>query len=214
MTQYKSIEWSYPTSPNACKLGYEKTGCYSVEVGKGHAPAEAIKGFPTLLAAIIFAKSLPMPFGTLWSKYNGTRCIVAALDPFTKAYIEAALWSSSDEGGDPLDINYDITDIAESAWPKIIADCDAFQIILAREMADYAANRAEHNNDTIYLGSIGEWSLEEHAGHDFWLTRNGHGCGFLEKSDWEEIAGKRLTEESHKTGEVWPSVGDDGAVYF
>ena len=41
------------------------------------------------------------------------------MDAFTTAYIEAALWSSMDnadeQGGEPLDANYDIEDIAPEA---------------------------------------------------------------------------------------------------
>jgi hypothetical protein len=50
------------------------------------------------------------------------------------------------------------------------------------------------------------------AGHDFWLTRNGHGAGFWD-GDWPETAGKRLTAASHAYGEVDLYVGDDGKIY-
>ena len=53
------------------------------------------------------------------------------IDKFTQAYLECALWSSNDEsndqGGDPLDQNYGIQDIAEECLEKMIADCKAFQ---------------------------------------------------------------------------------------
>ena len=45
------------------------------------------------------------------------------LDAFTRAYVECALWSSNDEstpaGGDPMDSNYSIQDIAPEALEKI-----------------------------------------------------------------------------------------------
>ena len=50
------------------------------------------------------------------------------LDDFTRAYIEAALWSSNDDatpsGGEPLDGNYGIEDIDPDTlakWPTIAA---------------------------------------------------------------------------------------------
>lgn len=50
----------------------------------------------------------------------------------------------------------------------------------------------------------------EQTGHDFWLTRNGHGSGFWDK---EELYGEKnaeiLTEISKKFGEVWTYISDD-----
>jgi len=48
-------------------------------------------------------------------------------------------------------------------------------------------------------------------GHDFWLTRNGHGAGF-----WDRGLGDRgdsLTAICEALGEVWTYVGDDGYLY-
>ena len=49
------------------------------------------------------------------------------------------------------------------------------------------------------------------AGHDFWFTGCGHGCGFWD-GDWPE-AGNRLTEACKKYPEVGLYVGDDGLIY-
>jgi hypothetical protein len=49
------------------------------------------------------------------------------------------------------------------------------------------------------------------GGHDFWLTRNGHGAGFWD-GDWPEEVGKRLTEASKKYGEVYLYV-QDGKIF-
>lgn len=116
------------------------------------------------------------------------------MDSFTKSYIETALWSSTDEsdesGGSPFDDNYGIEDIAPETLAGIIEDCQAFQ--------------QAHGDD---IG--GEL---ERAGHDFWLTRNGHGAGFWD-GDWEDDIGERLTEASHAYGSVDLYVGDDGLIY-
>ncbi len=117
-----------------------------------------------------------------------------ALDSFTTAYLECALWSSTDEsredGGDPLDDNYGLGDLAESALREAIEDCKAFQ--------------SDHADD------IG--TRFEQAGHDFWLTRNRHGAGFWD-GDWPQEASKRLTDDSHVYGSVDLYVGDDGLIY-
>jgi hypothetical protein len=52
----------------------------------------------------------------------------------------------------------------------------------------------------------------ERAGHDVWLTRNGHGCGFWD-GDWSEPAATRLTKASKKFGEFNLLVGDDGKIH-
>ena len=38
------------------------------------------------------------------------------------------------------------------------------------------------------------------AGHDFWLTRNGHGAGFRD-GDWPEPFAAKLTEAAKRAGE-------------
>ncbi len=50
----------------------------------------------------------------------------------------------------------------------------------------------------------------EEAGHDFWLTRNGHGAGFFDGA-WGK-AGDRLTKAAHTWGEVYLYV-DGGKIY-
>lgn len=130
------------------------------------------------------------------------------LDAFTRAYLECALWSSinPDHDNDPdvpemLDALYDIEDIAPEALEKCIEDCRDFQ---------------EANADLLtaenYVG-FSQWSVDERAGHDFWLTRNGHGAGFWD-GDWSKEAGRKLTEAAKVYGSVDLYPGDDGLVYI
>lgn len=99
-----------------------------------------------------------------------------------EAYIQAALWSSSDEsrpdGGDPLDRNYTSGDFDVVSLGKIREECRAFL-------------RANHEHVGLRF---------EDAGHDFWLTRCGHGAGFWD-GDWPEPAATILTEASKEAGE-------------
>jgi hypothetical protein len=126
---------------------------------------------------------------------------ITDLDEFTHAYIEAALWSSNDEsderGGQPLDANYTGADLAPKTLERIIADCAKFQ----SENADYLTEE--------YTSS--RYGVLAQAGHDFWLTRCGHGCGFWD-GDWEEPAAI-LTLASERFGNVDLYVGDDGLIY-
>ncbi len=50
------------------------------------------------------------------------------------------------------------------------------------------------------------------AGHDFWLTRCGHGAGFWD-GNWPEPAATRLTEAAKAFGEADLYRGDDGKIY-
>lgn len=113
-----------------------------------------------------------------------------SLKGFTDAYIEAALWSTNDEstpsGGEPLDDNYGPSDIDAKTLASMKRDCEQFY----------------NENESIWSGAhLGRGDDDEQAGHDFWLTRNGHGAGFWEDSDWEEEAGKKLTAAAKKFGE-------------
>lgn len=117
------------------------------------------------------------------------------LDTFTRAYLVCALWSSTDgDPPEPLDRDYGIEDFSTEALEQAVADCASFQ----------KANAAD-------IGTRDEGA--GHAGHDFWLTRNGHGAGFWD-GDWPEDAGKRLTDAAHGYGELSPYVGDDGMIHF
>jgi hypothetical protein len=121
------------------------------------------------------------------------------LDEFTEAYIAAALWSTRDDEDNPLDDEHSSSDIAPEALTKIIADCLLFQHENAKWLTD----------EFLLSSSCG---ISQQAGHDFWLTRAGHGCGFWD-GDWEDNAGEALTRSSKSFGEVDFYAGDDGKIY-
>ena len=108
------------------------------------------------------------------------------------AYVECALWASTDwDDGEPLDGLYSADDLA----PEALASMRA-------EVADF-------------LGACSELDLSpitaEQFGHDFWLTRNGHGAGFWDRGNGE--LGDTLTALAHPYGESNVYVGDDGSIY-
>lgn len=118
------------------------------------------------------------------------------LDEFTQSYIITAFWSSNDEsdesGGEPLENNYDWRDLAPAELQKMVADCVKFE---------------DQNSDLL------DGLDRSRAGHDFWLTRNGHGAGFWD-GDYEDAVGEKLTQASHAFGECDIYVGDDGKLYL
>lgn len=102
------------------------------------------------------------------------------MDAFTQAYLDAAIFSSTDENGSPLDRDFDAGDYAAPTLAKMKADCAVFQ----RKFGQYLRTRRD----------------EGQAGHDFWLTRNGHGAGFWD-GDWPEPDAAVLTAGSKTFGE-------------
>lgn len=123
------------------------------------------------------------------------------LDPMVRQYLETALWSSNDEstpqGGEPLDKSYDVSNISKKSVEKAKADCNEFY-----EQASEALKKAGHDIGKLDLGDLG---------HNFWLTRNGHGAGFWD-GDYEKEVGDILTNVSDSFGEIDPYVSDDGEV--
>ena len=108
---------------------------------------------------------------------------------FLTAYIKTALWSSTDNSGEPLDKNHDESDLTYKHRQKMEADCFKF----------YSENHYK-------------WDDDGQAGHDFWLTRNHHGAGFWDRG--KGAAGRRLTTAALQYKELCPVVGDDGKIYF
>lgn len=123
-----------------------------------------------------------------------------ALDDFTQGYIEAAFFTQSgeeDDGGTIGDKGFQ--DLAPETLAAIVEDCRQFQ---------------ERNAETLAAAYAQDYT-EEQAGHDFWLTRNGHGAGFWDRGLGD--IGERLTAAcGWRTDfpEVNLYLGDDGKIYY
>lgn len=118
------------------------------------------------------------------------------LDEFTQGYLECALWSSTDEDGDSLDGVYGVEDFAPVTLQEAVRECKDFQEAQAELLQKAYAERGY---------------TADKAGHDFWLTRNGHGAGFWDRGLGE--IGDQLTDASKPYGDVDLYVGDDGLIY-
>lgn len=120
-----------------------------------------------------------------------------SLDAFTRAYIECALWLHDEDapGGDWAQtgrINQFAEILSNSCLLEMAADCSKFQSAHAALLSD--AGTAEQN------------------GHDFWLTRNGHGAGFWDRG-YPDSIGDALTAAAEACGEVNIYAGYDGKIY-
>ena len=133
------------------------------------------------------------------------------LEIFLDSYIETALWSSNDEsdpdtGGDPLDRNYGRDDVEAESEEVMRRECASFLWI-----ASGLLQAAEDHPGYTPPGEVPD--AFDHAAHDFWLTRNGHGVGFWEAPDWPEEIGSVLDDISKAFGESHLYVGDDNLIH-
>jgi len=113
------------------------------------------------------------------------------IEKVVAAYLEVAIWASTDEEGDPLNDQYDIEDVSLEARALAMEDCQDFIT----------------ENEALLAGLS-----EESIGRDFWFTRNRHGTGF-----WDSGLGKigeTLTENAHAYGESNMYVWSDDQLYL
>jgi hypothetical protein len=137
------------------------------------------------------------------------------LDEFLDAYIEAALWSSTDNaddsGGETLDKNFGVDDIAPETLARMRADCLAFLSNKLGGRLIAVAERLEAEGRWSLPGGV-ECSVMAYAGHDAWLTRQGHGSGFW-NGDWPNGIAEGLDRLAKEFGEFSLYLGDDGLIY-
>ena len=123
------------------------------------------------------------------------------LDAFTAAYVEAIYFT--DAGPDDACDTDDL--FSDSAWEQIKGDCEFFQ------------GRAKCLLEDAY--ETGQYDAAQ-AGHDFWLTRNGHGSGFWDRKELDGLStinatlGARLTKIAKEFRSLSLVKGDDGLVYL
>lgn len=111
---------------------------------------------------------------------------------FFTAYVECALWSSTGENDVPLDRDFTADDIEISTHVRMLEECNVF--VQCAEVA------------SLLTGIDAE-----QAGHDFWLSRNGHGAGFWDRGLGE--IGEKLTKLAHQAGSRTLYVGHDRLIY-
>ena len=117
------------------------------------------------------------------------------LETITRHYLVCGLWASSDDAGEPLDCGRSIdADVSPDVWKQAREDVADFVDLLNREGVAWL-----------------EIMTPESLGHDFWLTRSGHGAGFWDRGYGR--LGDILTEWAANYGTVDLYVGDDGKVH-
>lgn len=109
-------------------------------------------------------------------------------------YLLALLWSEVHEYGTPLDATHDVSEISEACRNTAEGDCESFLKTAAADLALLPES---------YGGA-------EQVGHDFLLTRNGHGAGFWDRNLGE--LGERLTAHAGSYGVIHAFVDDNGTI--
>lgn len=116
--------------------------------------------------------------------------MIEKLDAFTAAYIDCLLWLVRDENEETLDLQGECPSILTAdALKQCIEDCADFQ------QANKAALEAAYSDPRFQFGVT-------QSGHDFFLTRNGHGAGFWDRGLGE--VGDTLTKAAKVYGSVDP----------
>lgn len=128
-----------------------------------------------------------------WSPSSHRATLQAVLDDFVAAYLEAALWSSIDDDGKPLDNRFGNDDFSQDSVKKATEDAADFIKANEKDLRETDTSWGQH-------------------GHDFWLTRNHHGAGFWDRG--YGAVGNRLSEAAHVYGEAYIYEAADGKLHF
>ena len=114
--------------------------------------------------------------------------LVKSFDHFTGGYLDAALFTSTDNrtasGGEPLSKNYSWEDFHIDTLKRMQKDCEDFQ------------KRAKNALETLELES-------REGGMMFWYSRNGHGTGFWDVKDWRNEYAEAWGEMLHKLAKAY-----------
>ena len=120
------------------------------------------------------------------------------LNVFVKSYLETALWASTDDDGEPLDKRFSVDDLEEEDWLHVVSQCADF---LTRPEVQECMKASTWYSDEY-----------KQAGHDFFLTRNGHGAGFRD-GQWGEF-GDDLARAAIGQGESNVFVSECGSYCY
>lgn len=122
------------------------------------------------------------------------------LDSFTQGYVEAMFWTDtgSDHEEEGLGEDASFAELAPDSLARIVEEC----------------RRWQEANATLLQEAYERDYSEERAGHDYWLTRNGHGAGFWDREELEEgKLGDKLSKAcEYRSRSIYR--GDDDLIYY
>lgn len=106
-------------------------------------------------------------------------------------YIEAAIWADMPED----DSCGNIDEVAPESLELAKTDIAQFLCFAKFQLPIYPCDAAQ-------------------MGHDIWLTRNGHGAGFWDRTELEGDLGQILTQYAEDIGPREIYRGDDDLIYI
>jgi len=121
-------------------------------------------------------------------------------------YCIAAVWADSEEGTSPRVPSAERAK-ARKVVLRFIEQCEAAGNLFTKAMGCFDQGYGQHPD---------AGSAEAAFGHDFWLTRQGHGVGFWDRSreGLPEALGDLLTEQAKLFGECQMHQQYRGWWYF
>lgn len=146
-----------------------------------------------------------------WAEVHAAYRKENALDPVAIGYLKAALFTEVDEHDRPLDQLFTTDSVSSETREQAKAACDLF---------------CKTNEGLVKQAMSLDSYTDGRLGHDFWLTRNGHGCGFWDRDELNVPAvdeegkttgktlGDALSEAAKAAKECDLYIGDDGQAYM
>ena len=118
---------------------------------------------------------------------------------FIRHYLVAALWSSHDYRSEPDSDSYD-PEAGESMDDSFSPDdlLPSCRADVRSECMDFLRRCTDEGIDLMMVGGNVEWGAMAQHGHDFWLTRCGHGAGFWDRGYGR--VGERLSTFAREAG--------------
>jgi len=111
------------------------------------------------------------------------------------AYIEAALWADPE--------TFSLSDTPESVFRVMRADASAFYRAYSEWIERVLAHERLAAPNPSWIEDSNVRNRFARAGHDLWLTRQGHGAGF-DDGHWPRHAAKILGRAARALGEFYP----------
>jgi hypothetical protein len=113
-------------------------------------------------------------------------------DAFTTSYLDTAIWADRPE-------DCDLDEVFPDCIRKIWEDCQRFQLE-NEQLLDAAYQSMRRDGGDRRLFDVTD------AGHDFWLSRNGHGVGYWDRGLGE--VGEKLHKAAAAYGQINVLPGD------
>ena len=122
------------------------------------------------------------------------------IDSFTEQALDALFWSCVSDYDTGMNFDeYSFNDLNELNLKQFKSQCERFQ---------------EENESDLEM-------FDDNQGHNFTLSRNGHGSGYFDeylnykdRLKEREEAGDRLQDKARQYGECFLQLGEDGRVYI